>query len=305
MGAITKLDAEPRIENCALCPRKCGANRMESAGLCGGGPRVKIARAAVHRWEEPCISGTRGSGTVFFSGCPLKCCYCQNHPISAGNFGKEIPVRRLSGIFLELQEQGVHNINLVSPTHYAPWIVKALEAAKPELRIPVVYNTGGYETLETLRMLDGLVDIYLPDLKYVSSLRAGRYSGARDYFETASAAVLEMYRQTGKAVLDGDGVMRKGVLIRHLVLPGGREDSEAVLEWIARALPPEDILVSVMSQYTPCHRSAQFPEINRRISTFEYNRVLARARELGIQGFMQEKSSAKEEYTPPFDLEGV
>lgn len=290
---------------CSLCPRACGADRATQAGACGGGVQIKIARAALHQWEEPCISGTSGSGTVFFSGCPLQCCFCQNYQISAQNFGREISIERLSEIFLELQAQGAHNINLVNPTHYVPWILAALGLAKPRLKIPIVCNSGGYETLETLRLLEGAVDIYLPDLKYVSAERSLRYSGAGDYFEVASRAIIEMYRQTGKAVLDTDGILQRGLIIRHLVLPMGMADSIAVLEWIAENLPLDEIFVSVMSQYTPFYRSVAFPEINRRVSTFEYNRVLARARALGLRGFLQERNAAKEEYTPPFDLEGV
>ncbi|MEM1485749.1 radical SAM protein [Oscillospiraceae bacterium PP1C4] len=293
------------MTSCTLCPRKCGADRTCRSGFCGGGTVIRIARAALHHWEEPCISGWAGSGTVFFSGCPLRCCFCQNYQISAENFGKEISIDRLTEIFLELQSKGAHNINLVNPTHYVPWIIKALDQAKPQLNIPIVYNSGGYESLETLCLLEGIVDIYLPDLKYASRERAKRYSGAPDYFEVASGAILEMYRQTGKAVLDESGIMQKGLMIRHLVLPKGREDSKAVLEWIAHNLPLSEVLVSLMSQYTPFYRSAEFPEINRRVSTFEYHDVLTRAQELGIQGFMQEKSAAKEEYTPAFDLFGV
>ena len=292
--------------SCRLCPRECGADRTvkDARGLCGGGSLPRLARAALHQWEEPCISGDRGSGTVFFSGCPLGCCFCQNREISAGNFGREISVGRLSEIFLELQDQGAHNINLVSPTQYTPWIVRALEDVRGKLDIPVVWNTGGYERVGTLRMLDGLVDIYLPDLKYKSAELAGRYSGAPDYFEQASAAILEMFRQTGKIRMGKDGTLERGLVIRHLCLPGARRDSWAVLEWIAENLPADGILISLMSQYTP-YRPLPYKELNRRISSFEYNTVVDKALELGLRGFMQERSSAKEEYTPPFDLEGV
>lgn len=293
------------VKKCMLCPRGCGADRTRHQGYCGGGGSIRVARAALHQWEEPCISGTRGSGTVFFSGCQLRCCYCQNHQISAGNFGREISTQRLADIFLELQAQGAHNINLVSPTHYVPWIIDALYLAKPALTIPVVYNSSGYEALETLRMLDGLVDVYLPDLKYFDGERAGRYSCAPDYFEFASQAVLEMYRQVGCSVFNKNGLLRKGLVIRHLVLPKGYHDSIKLLQWTAENLPAENILISVMSQYTPFHQSERFPEINRRVSTFEYRRVLEAAQDMGLHGFMQEKSSAREEYTPPFDLQGL
>ncbi len=295
------------VTACGLCPRLCGADRSRPhapRGLCGGGSLPRLARAALHQWEEPCISGTRGSGTVFFSGCPLGCCFCQNREISAGNFGKEVSTARLGEIFLELQEKGAHNINLVSPTQYAPWIAEALDGVRGELHIPVVCNTGGYERVETLRLLEGYVDVYLPDLKYRSGELSGRYSGAPDYFEKASAAILEMFRQVGGARMGEDGTLQKGMVIRHLCLPGARRDSWAVLEWIAGNLPREEVLVSLMSQYTP-YRPLPYKELCRRVSTFEYNTVVDKALELGLRGFMQERSSAKEEYTPPFDLEGV
>lgn len=290
---------------CELCPRRCGANRQKGLGACGGGGKVRVARAALHQWEESCISGVNGSGTVFFSGCPLRCCFCQNYPISSENFGKEISIERLAEIFLELQDQGAHNINLVNPTHYVPWILEALRRAKPRLHVPVVYNSGGYENCETLSMLEGWVDIYLPDLKFMDPARSERYADAPDYFCKASEAILEMYRQVGKPVYDEAGMLQKGLIIRHLVMPKGRQDSIAILNWIAQNLPKEDVKISLMSQFTPFYRCSQFPEINRRVSTFEYNSVLEKAQELGLRGYMQEKSSAKEEYTPPFDLEGV
>ena len=290
---------------CALCPRACGVDRTRQTGACGGGGSIKAARAALHFWEEPCISGSRGSGAVFFSGCPLRCCFCQNHSISAGNFGKEISCETLSDIFLRLQEAGAHNINLVGPMHYAPWVLRALDRVKHRLLVPVVCNSSGYERVDTLRLFDGYIDIYLPDLKYADPLRAARYSGAPDYFEVASKALPEMFRQTGGIQMDGKGIMQKGMVIRHLVMPKGRFDSLAVLEWIAAQFRPEDVLVSVMSQYTPFHRSSAYPEINRRVSTFEYNTVVDRAVSLGLRGYMQEKSAAKEEYTPLFDLTGI
>lgn len=293
------------ILNCKLCPRKCGADRTKQQGSCGGGANLRVARAALHLWEEPCISGTNGSGTVFFSGCPLQCCFCQNYQVSAENFGKEITIDRLADIFLKLQAQGAHNINLVNPTHYVPWIVKALKLAKPNLHVPVVYNSGGYETCETLKMMEGLVDIYLPDLKFMDPQRAKHYAGAPDYFQHATAAIWEMYRQVGELRYGKAGMLQKGLIVRHLVMPKGRFDSEAILEWIAKNLPVDKIAVSLMSQFTPFYRCAEYPEINRRVSTYEYNQVLSKAQELGLRGFMQERSSAKEEYTPLFDLQGV
>ena len=290
---------------CTLCPRMCGADRANGAkGACGVGG-LTLARAALHQWEEPCISVGAGSGTVFFSGCPLGCRFCQNREISRGGFGREITVERLAEIFLELQQQGAANLNLVSPTQFVPQIIAALELARPALALPVVYNTGGYERTETLRMLEGYVDIWLPDAKYADSTRANRYSAAEDYPQIAFAAIEEMLRQAGKPVFDPQGRMLRGVIVRHLVLPGGMRDSFAVLDRLARLREKQEFLLSLMSQYTPYHRDEVCPELNRRISTYEYRRVCEYAEQLGFEGFMQERSSAKEEYTPPFDLTGV
>lgn len=294
------------LNHCTLCPRGCGADRTQGQGFCGGGPAAKIARAALHFWEEPCISGEEGSGTVFFSGCSLQCCFCQNYKISSGNFGKEVTPRQLGEIFLRLQGQGANNINLVTAGHYVPRVIEALDLVKSRLHIPVVYNTSSYEEVETLRMLEGYVDIYLPDLKYASAERAARYSGARDYVEKAHDAILEMYRQTGPAVFDEDGRMKKGMIVRHMVLPGGVEDAKEVLRWLKTNLPLDHVWVSVMSQYTPFYKSADYPEINRRLNQQEYDQVMDFLEELDIEnGFVQELSSAKEEYTPSFCLEGI
>ncbi len=292
---------------CNLCPRRCGANRASGAhGPCGGGPQVRAARAALHAWEEPCISGTRGSGTVFFSGCPLGCCYCQNYRISAENFGKPLSVPQLAAIFLRLQAQGAHNINLVTATHYAPWVTAALDEARAQgLRLPVVYNTGGYETEQTVRALAPYVDIWLTDMKYVSSALSGEYSAAPDYFAVAAPALRQMLAQAGPPVFGADGLLQRGVIVRHLALPGALHDSLAVLRFLA-GLGPQNFLFSAMSQYTPFYRAAQHKALSRRISTYEYRTVVNEAVRLGLtNGYMQEKSSAKEEYTPPFDLEGV
>lgn len=292
--------------HCALCPRACGADRTRAAGFCGGGPRVKAARAALHHWEEPCISGTRGSGTVFFSGCPLQCCYCQNHHISAENFGKELTVRQLADIFLRLQDAGAHNLNLVTGTHYLPWVLDALALARPALTIPVVWNTGGYETPAAIRALDGVVDVWLTDLKYRSPALAAEYSGAPDYFAVAAAAAKQMCAQAGPPVFDADGLLQKGVIVRHLALPGALGDTKAVLDFLAKELPQGGFLLSLMSQYTPFYKAKEHKALARRISTYEYRQAVDYALDLGLaNGFMQEKSSAKEEYTPPFDLEGV
>ncbi|MCM1023683.1 MAG: radical SAM protein [Prevotella sp.] len=292
------------LKNCRLCPRQCGADRYSNTGFCGCGASVRAAKAYLHMWEEPCISGSRGSGTVFFSGCNLKCCFCQNYKISHENHGKEITEHRLAEIFLELQEQGAHNINLVSPTPYAPQIVSALDLCRGKLTIPIVYNTGGYERVETLKLLEGYVDVYLPDFKYYDNALGEKYSGAENYFETVTAALKEMYRQTDSYRIE-DGIMRRGMIIRHLALPSHRDDSVKVLDWISENFPSGGVLVSLMSQYTPFWKSFEHKEISRRISTFEYNCVLDKAAELGLNGFMQERSSAREEYTPDFDLSGI
>ena len=291
---------------CELCPRRCGADRTRQAGYCGAGSALRVARAALHFWEEPCISGTRGSGTVFFSGCPLKCCYCQNWKISAEGFGKEIALERLTEIFLELQDKGAHNLNLVTATPWLEWILPALdEARRRGCTLPVVYNTGGYETLETVGRLAPYVDIWLADVKYVSPALSREYSGAADYFAVCEQAVTRMLELTGAPVYDGEGILQRGVILRHLALPGCLEDSKAVLDWMA-ALPKGSFIPSLMSQYTPFYKAAEHKNLRRRISTWEYRQVIDRAVDLGLtEGYMQEKSSAREEYTPPFDLEGV
>lgn len=288
---------------CNACPRKCGIDRENKTGVCGVSVGYRVARAALHYWEEPCISGTRGSGTVFFSGCSLKCVFCQNYQISRGCYGKEISEERLVEIFGELKEQGAHNINLVNPTHYALQLADTLTKYKPD--IPVVYNTGGYDSVDSLKRLEGLADIYLTDMKYVSPKVAKKYSRAEDYFEIASAAALEMLRQTGEAVFDSDGIMQKGVIVRHLVLPGNISQAMQVLDWISANMPP-DTVVSLMSQYTPCGDLSEYPTINRRLSEREYDMVLDYADRLGLENaYIQELDSSKEEYIPPFDLSGV
>lgn len=291
---------------CCLCPRECGADRAGGQrGRCGADGTLRVARAALHFWEEPCLSGSAGSGTVFFSGCSLGCRFCQNYEISARGFGKAISVARLAEIFLELQEQGANNINLVSPTQFVPQIVEALELARPSLHLPVVYNTGGYERVETLRLLEGYVDIWLPDAKYADPARAARYSAAANYPDVAFAALGEMLRQAGPPLWDDRGLLRRGVVVRHLVLPGGMRDSFAVLDRLAALRQGQDFLLSLMSQYTPYRSDDQCPELNRRVSSYEYRRVCEYARALGFEGFAQERSSAREEYTPAFDLSGV
>ncbi len=296
-------------DHCTLCPRRCGADRAAGqTGFCGAGSTLKVARAALHLWEEPCISGCEGSGTVFFSGCSLKCCYCQNYDISAAGHGREITVERLAGIFLELQAQGANNINLVTPGQWQPWITAALDLARENgLRLPIVCNTGGYETVESIRAWEDYVDIWLADLKYVSPALSGRLSAAPDYFAVARAAIEEMLRQTGMPEYDQRGMMKKGVILRHLALPGQTADSFAVLRQLAdwNNAVPGCFVPSMMSQFTPFYKAAE-QGLGRRITTYEYRRVVDRAIDLGLTGgYMQQKSSAREEYTPPFDLTGV
>lgn len=288
---------------CNACPRKCGVDRENRTGVCGAPLTYKVARAALHFWEEPCISGTRGSGTVFFSGCSLKCVFCQNYQISRDCFGKEISEERLVEIFSELEKQGAHNINLVNPTHYAVQLADTLAKHKPD--IPVVWNTGGYDSVETLKRLDGLADIYLTDIKYVSPPVSKKYSKAEDYFEVASAAALEMLRQTGEAEFDDDGIMQKGVIVRHLVLPGNISQAMRVLDWVSANMPA-DTVISIMSQYTPCGDLSDYPTVNRRLSEREYDMVLEYADRLGLENaYIQELNSSAEEFIPPFDLSGV
>lgn len=287
---------------CTLCPRRCGAVRTEARGegFCGMPALPVVARAALHHWEEPSISGSSGSGTVFFSGCVLGCVFCQNGSISHGGFGKTVTVERLREIFEELIAQGAHNINLVSPTPYAHVIREALEDPLP---VPVVWNTGGYERVETLRSLEGKVQIWLPDLKYADGDLAARYSGATDYFPVAADAILEMYRQAGDYVLE-DGLLRRGVVIRHLLLPGALDNAKRVMDWVAEHFRPGQVLFSLMSQYTPQPGAEGL--LRRRVTGAEYRAALQYMENLGItDGYRQDSSSAKEEYTPPFDLTGV
>jgi len=302
--------ADSTAAACRLCPRECGVNRELDTGFCGCKSKVLAARAALHQWEEPWISGIRGSGTVFFSGCTLGCCFCQNYQISQENFGKEVEVTKLAEIFLRLQDQGAHNINLVTATQFLPWILRALDQVRHKLSVPVVFNSGGYERPEIVKALADYVDIWLPDLKYFDPGLSARYSKAPDYFAVASQAVLQMIRQTGNPVFQnyshGCTLMTRGVIIRHMVLPGQRDDSVHLLHWIADTLPKGQYFISLLSQYTPFYKSQDYPELNRRITSYEYQKVVDEALKLGLdQGFMQEKSSAKEEYTPPFDLEGL
>ena len=302
-----KEELTEALSDCTLCPRSCHADRLHGQkGVCGMDASVRLARAALHPWEEPCISGETGSGAVFFSGCPLGCCFCQNREIAIGQSGLTVTVDRLSEIFLELQEQGAANINLVTGTHYVPQIILALETAKKSgLTIPVVYNCGGYECAETLRLLEGYVDIYLPDFKYMDNGLAAGFSRARNYPEKAREAIREMVRQTGKPVFDEKGMIKKGTVVRHLVLPGHTKDSIAILKYLSETYG-DSIYISVMSQYTPVFHQEKFEELNRRLTKREYEKVLDAAFSFGIEnGFYQEGDAAEESFIPPFDHQGV
>lgn len=290
-------------ENCTLCPRKCGVDRSKGQlGFCRQPGHIRAARAAAHYWEEPVISGSFGSGAVFFSGCTLQCCFCQNGIISQENLGKDVSTEHLREIFLRLIDDGVQNINLVTPTHFLPSILPALS---PKLPVPVVYNCGGYERVETLRELDGLVDIYLPDMKYSDAALAAKLSAAPDYVETAKAAILEMYRQVGPAVIEDD-IMKKGMIVRHLVLPGQIDNSLGVLDWFAEAFPQSDVLFSLMSQYVPMGKAKTMPPFDRCVTEEEYDAVLSYLDFLGIEnGFTQDFSAASEDYIPDFSFEGL
>ncbi|MBE5730380.1 MAG: radical SAM protein [Clostridiales bacterium] len=275
---------------CNRCPRRC---KTQANGLCGVNG-IKVAKIMPHYYEEPCISGKNGSGAIFFSGCNLRCCFCQNRPISHGLKGEYYTEERLAAEILSLQESGVHNINLVTPSHIVPWLAGVLRAVKPQLHIPVVYNSSGYEG--DITILDGLVDVYLPDFKYMDSALAARYSSAPDYPEVAKGAIKEMLRQVGEVVVE-DELIKKGVIIRHLVLPGHRKDSIAIMEYIAQNFP--EAYVSIMSQYTPEFNVGHI-ELDRKVTSFEYNSVVEVALRLGIKGFMQERTAADTVYTPQF-----
>lgn len=291
------------VRQCRLCPRECGADRTKGEGYCHGGDEMHIARAALHFWEEPCISGQKGSGTLFFAGCTLGCCFCQNYPISHGQIaGTTVDEERFARLCLSLQGQGAHNINLVTPTHYIPWIARGLRQARQDgLIVPVVYNTGGYERPESLALLDGLVDVWLPDLKYFDGELAARYSGAPDYFDAASAAIQYMQKLSGPPVFDAAGMMTAGVLVRHMVMPGARHDSMKLLGWLRDTFGRDGVAVSVMSQYTPCYGAKEHKEINRRLTRMEYDSVADFAVGQGfVRLYGQERTSATLDYTPDF-----
>lgn len=293
------------MATCILCPRHCGADRETSSGYCGADGTVRVARAAPHHWEEPFLSGNNGSGTVFFTGCQLRCVYCQNREISRGKAGKPVTIRQLADIFLSLQAQGVHNINLVTPDPYLPQVAEALLLAKGEgLTLPVVMNCSGYETVEMLRSMEGLIDIYLPDFKYASPLLAKKYSSAADYPQVARAALAEMVRQQPRIRKDRKGLLRAGVAVRHLLLPGHVSDSKRVLAYLHQTYG-DRVYISIMSQFTPFGLE-DVPELNRLVTEEEYEELLDFAQKLGIRrAFIQDGSAASESFIPPFDGEGV
>lgn len=285
-------------EICNLCPRTCGIDRSKKQGFCKTSTRIRIARADLHFYEEPVISGARGSGAIFFCGCSLRCCFCQNFPVSRNTVGCEISEKKLADLFRELENKGAHNINLVNPTHYIPQILNALEIYRPKL--PIVYNSHGYEQVESIKMLQGAIDIYLPDLKYHDPFLSERYSQAPDYFEHASEAILEMSAQVRKKFND-DGMLQSGLIVRHLVLPMAVYDSLFLLDWIKDNLP-NDSMVSLMSQYTPFGEASKFPELNRKITAREYRHVSSHMLELGLDGYLQKLDSAKDVYIPTWNF---
>lgn len=294
-------------EICIQCPRKCGADRHTCVGYCGADASIRLARASLHLWEEPCISGERGSGALFFVGCNLRCVYCQNRNISrCDTHGVAVSEEELANVMLRLQEAGAETLNLVTPTPYVEQIARVLSRVKPQLSIPVVYNCGGYETVETLRRLEGLVDVYLPDCKYFSPELSALYSDAPDYFSVATQAIEEMLRQTGKPKLDEGGILCRGVLVRHLVLPGCRQDSENLLEALAERFGKDAFLLSLMNQYTPDFAPADAPKnLRRRVTSFEYARVAERVEQLGFAGYFQGRQASSASYTPDFEGEGT
>lgn len=292
------------LEKCNLCAFNCNVNRNEKYGVCHCGILPKIALASVHNWEEPCISGINGSGTIFFSGCNFNCVFCQNHTISQNNFGKEITIERLAEIFLELQEKNVHNINLVSPTPYVYQIIEAVKIARKNgLIIPIVYNTNSYENVETIRLLKETVDIYLPDLKYYNNETSLKLSKAPNYFSISTKAITEMINQVGMPIFDEKGIMKKGVIIRHLVLPNHLTETKQILKWIADNFDNK-VYISLMAQYFPTYNAKNYEEINRKLNKKEYKYILKMASEIN-NGYIQELGTHEEEYVPTFDLSGV
>lgn len=295
------------LKKCNLCPRKCFVNRVDGElGYCNASKHIKLAKVSLHHWEEPCISGELGSGTVFFSNCNLQCVFCQNYKISHDGYGKTISINRLSEIFLQQQRRGALNINLVTPTHYVPQIIEALKIAKcTGLTIPILYNSNGYENIETIRSLNGLIDVYLPDLKYYSDKYALKYSKAPNYFNTASKAITEMVSQVGKVKFDNKGIVQKGVIIRHLMLPGLLFDSKKVIDFIHTTFN-DDVYISLMNQYTPIHVATKYPEINKTINPDHYNALINYCLNLGItKCFIQDSGTSSTDFIPDFNLSGI
>lgn len=287
------------LSNCNLCPRKCNINRHQQIGFCGAKDKIKIARASLHYWEEPCISGKKGSGTIFFSNCNLKCIFCQNYEISTENIGTEISIEKFANICLDLQNKKALNINLVTPTIYVPIIIKGIKLAKEKgLKIPIIYNTSGYETKETIKMLDGIIDIYMPDLKYYSDFYAIKYSNAKNYFKYAKEAINEMYKQVGKPIYKND-ILIKGVIIRHLLLPGLKEDSKRIIKYIYETYQ-NNVIISIMNQYTNI-KTHKYSNLNRTITPNEYNEIINYAYDLGIRNaYIQEGNTQKKSFIPDF-----
>jgi putative pyruvate formate lyase activating enzyme len=295
------------LKDCILCPRECHVDRIKGeVGYCGETSELRLARASLHMWEEPCISGDEGSGTIFFTGCSLRCIYCQNNIIANGAFGKVIDNERFIEILFELKDKGAQNINLVTPTHFIPQIIRALDFAKKRgLDLPIVYNTSGYEKKESIKLLDGYIDVYLPDFKYYDESISIRYSNAPNYRDYAKESIEEMVKQVGKAKFNEKGYMTKGVIVRHLVLPGLNEDSKKIIEYLHKEYG-EEIYLSIMSQYTPLEHVNKYPEINRKLTEDEYNEVVDFAISIGVEnGFIQDGESAQESFIPPFNYEGV
>ena len=289
------------LENCMLCPRKCGINRYKEKGICGANSKIKLAYYSLHMWEEPPLSGKNGSGTIFFSNCNMKCIYCQNKKISIDGYGKYISMKKLEEIMLELQKKGAHNINLVTPTHYVPQIASVLQKIKDKsLKIPVVYNTSSYECVGTLMMMRNLVDIYLADLRYYDDDLAVKYSKCRDYFENATMAIDEMYRQVGEIKINDEGMLEKGVVVRVLILPGHVDDSKKIIEYLYKTYG-NDIFISIMNQYTPVWK-CKYSNLNRKVTEDEYNEVVNYAIDLGVvNAFVQEGEAADDSFIPKFN----
>ena len=291
---------------CNLCPRNCNIDRNIQKGYCGQTDRIKVARASLHMWEEPCISGEKGSGTVFFSGCGLRCVFCQNFDIANGNIGKEITIERLAEIFLELKGKGAHNINLVTGDHFAPEIIKALDISKSKgMDLPVVFNTSSYVNKETLKLLENYVDVYLADFKYFDNKTAKRYSNADSYLQVVKTALEEMVSQKGTPEYDSHGMMTRGVIVRHLLMPGYLQESKAIIRYVYEEYG-ERVVLSIMNQYTPLKQVEKYPEINRKVSEYEYESLINYAISIGVkEAYVQEGETARESFIPPFDLEGV